>query len=239
MRTVVVIQARMGSTRLPGKVLARIGGRPMIAHVIERATSIHGADAVVAAIPDLAEDDPLAEVLGSLDTPVVRGPMDDVLSRYLRAIDAAAADVVVRVTADCPLLSPTVSSEVLSAFGTDDDYASNTLERTYPRGLDTEVVRADALRAADAGGATAAEREHVTPFVWRRPERFRLRSVRAAVDRSALRWTVDTPEDLAFVQAVHAELGTGSFDMPEILALLAERPDLAALNASVPQKPIG
>lgn len=239
MRTVVVIQARMGSTRLPGKVLAEIGDRPMIAHVLARAGSIRGIDEVVVAIPDLPEDDELAATLDTLGARVVRGPSDDVLARYLRCVDLTAADAVVRITADCPLLSSRVSTDVLAAFGTDADYASNTLERTYPRGLDTEVVRADALRAADAGGATAEEREHVTPYVWRRPDRFTLRSVRADVDRSDLRWTVDTPEDLAFVRAVHAELGRAEFDMPEILALLAERPELAALNASVEQKPIG
>ena len=149
MRTVVVIQARIGSRRLPGKVLADIGGRPMIAHVLERAEAITGIDDVMVAVPDLPEDDPLASAVASLGASVVRGATDDVLGRYLAAADAGRADVVVRVTADCPLLSPSVSSSVVAAYARGGaDYASNTLERRSPRGLDTEVVSVETLRAA-------------------------------------------------------------------------------------------
>ena len=237
MRTVVVIQARIGSSRLRGKVLADIGGRPMIAHVIERASRIEGITDVVVAIPDLTEDDSLASVIRSIGAPVVRGSSDNVLDRYLTALDATDADVVVRVTADCPLLSPSVSSAVVAAYAQGDaDYASNTLERTYPRGLDTEVVSAEALRIAGREATDPAEREHVTPFVWRRPERFALRSVRAATDRSALRWTVDVEEDLALVRAIHDELGSEAFDIEEILDVIERRPELATRNAGVAQK---
>jgi spore coat polysaccharide biosynthesis protein SpsF len=236
-RTVVVVQARMGSTRLPGKVLADVAGRPLVAHVLDRAQRIRGAVEVALAIPDLAEDDPLARAGAALGVRVVRGSSDDVLDRYLAAAEATRADAVVRVTGDCPLLSPAVASDVLEAFP-GADYASNTLERTFPRGLDTEVISVGALRVAGREATSAAEREHVTPFIWRRPERFALRSVRSAVDRSALRWTVDTPEDLELVRAIHAELGPGWFDMPEIVALLERRPELAAMNAGVAQKPV-
>ena len=237
MRTVVVIQARIGSSRLRGKVLADIGGRPMIAHVIERASRIEGITDVVVAIPDLTEDDSLASVIRSIGAPVVRGSSDNVLDRYLTALDATDADVVVRVTADCPLLSPSVSSAVVAAYAQGDaDYASNTLERTYPRGLDTEVVSAEALRIAGREATDPAEREHVTPFVWRRPERFALRSVRAATDRSALRWTVDVEVDLALVRAIHDELGSEAFDIEEILDVIERRPELATRNAGVAQK---
>ena len=143
----------------------------------------------------------------------------------------------VRLTGDCPLLSPSVSSRVVEAF-VDCDYASNTLERTFPRGLDTEVLSADALRTAGREARLPSEREHVTPFVWSRPGRYRLRSVRDDVDRSDLRLTVDVAEDLQLVRAIHAELGPGWFDLDDILELLATRPELAALNAGVVQKPI-
>ena len=237
MRTVVVIQARIGSRRLPGKVLADIGGRPMIAHVLERAEAITGIDEVMVAVPDLPEDDPLASAVASLGASVVRGATDDVLGRYLAAADAGRADVVVRVTADCPLLSPSVSSSVVAAYARGGaDYASNTLERRSPRGLDTEVVSVETLRAAGRESTDPAEREHVTPFIWRRPDRFRLRSVRAPSDRSAVRLTVDVAEDLALVRSVHEELGPGLFDVDEILELLDRRPELAAINAEISQK---
>jgi len=238
-RTVVVIQARIGSSRLRGKVLADIGGRPMIAHVIERASRIEGITDVVVAIPDLTEDDGLASAVRSLGAPVVRGSSDDVLERYLTSVDATDADVVVRVTADCPFLSPRVSSSVVAAYAQGDaDYASNTLERSYPRGLDTEVVSAEALRIAGREATDPAEREHVTPFVWRRPERFALRSVRAATDRSALRWTVDVEEDLALVRAIHEELEGEAFEVEDILEVIERRPELATRNADVAQKSV-
>ncbi|MGH2444662.1 MAG: cytidylyltransferase domain-containing protein [Candidatus Limnocylindria bacterium] len=237
MRTVVVIQARMGSTRLPGKVLAGIAGRPMIAHVLERARLIAGTDEVVVAVPDLPEDDQLAAAVSALDARAIRGSAEDVLNRYITAMDATGATTVVRVTADCPLLSPRVASSVVAAHADGEvDYASNTLGRTYPRGLDTEAVAGSALRAAQRESTSPGEREHVTPFIWHRPERFRLRSVRADVDRSQLRWTVDEPADLAFVRAVHEELGPRPFEIEDVLALLKQRPGLAALNATVTQK---
>lgn len=235
----MVIQARIGSSRLRGKVLADIGGRPMIAHVMDRASRIEGITEVVVAIPDLAEDDGLASAVRSLGAPVVRGSPNDVLDRYLTAVSATDADVVVRVTADCPFLSPRVSSSVVTAYAQGNaDYASNTIERTFPRGLDTEVVSADALRTAGREATDAAEREHVTPFLWRRPERFALRSVRADTDRSWLRWTVDVEEDLALVRAIHDEVGRETFEVEEILEVIERHPELATRNADVAQKPV-
>jgi spore coat polysaccharide biosynthesis protein SpsF len=239
MRTVVVVQARMGSTRLPGKVLADIAGRPMIAHVVDRAGQIDGVDEVVVAIPELAQDDPLAGTVSALGVRVIRGSAEDVLDRYLAATIATGADVVMRVTADCPLLSPTVSAAVLAEHARGGaDYVSNTLERSYPRGLDTEVISGAVLRTAAREAVDPADREHVTPFIWRRPDRFRLGSVRAPVDRSGLRWTVDVAEDLAFARAVHEALGPGEFDMDDILELLADRPEVGNLNEGIVQKPL-
>ncbi len=239
MRTVAIVQARMGSTRLPGKVLSDIAGQPMIAHVVGRAGRMAGVDEVVVAIPDLSADDVLAEAIAVLGRRVIRGPAQDVLARYLLAADATSADVIVRITADCPLLSPLVSSAVVAAFAQGEvDYASNTLDRTYPRGLDTEVFGVESLREAMDQAVAAAEREHVTPFIWHRPGRFRLRSVRGTIDRSSLRWTVDTPLDLTLIRAIYAELGTGAFDVDEILELLRARPELADINADVAQRSI-
>jgi len=236
-RTVVIIQGRIGSARLRGKVLADIAGRPMIARVVDRGRRIEGIDEVVVAVPDLPEDDVLAATASALDVRVVRGSADDVLGRYLVAADAANADAVVRVTGDCPLLSPKVSSAVVADYQLGGaDYVSNTLERTFPRGLDTEVVDMEALRTAGREAVTADEREHVTPFIWSQPGRFRLRSIRTAPDRSDLRLTVDVAEDLALVRAIYDALGPDPFDLDDISELLDRRPELVALNAGISQK---
>ena len=235
-RVVAIVQARVGSTRLPGKVLMPLAGRPMVAHVLDRAAATVGVDAVAAAIPDLPEDDVLAAVCRRSGVRVVRGSSEDVLSRYATAAGESEAEIVVRLTADCPLLSPLVSGEVLGRFE-GCDYASNTLRRTYPRGLDTEVFSADALHAAHAEASGAAEREHVTPFIYRRPERFRLVEVLNDVDLSDLRWTVDTPDDFSFARAVYDALGA-EFEVADVLALLERRPALRQLNASTQQKPL-
>ena len=236
-RVVAIVQARVGSSRLPGKVLMPIAGRPMVEHVLHRADAIDAVDEVVAALPDIAEDDPLAEVVRATGTRVVRGSPGDVLARYAAAATASAAEIVVRITADCPLLSPEVSGRVLAAFA-DCDYASNTVVRTFPRGLDTEVFSRKALERAHAEARDPVEREHVTPFLYGHPDRFVLRQVIDALDRSALRWTVDTPADMAFVSAVYEELGA-CFEMRDVLALLTKRPELNALNQGSVQKPLG
>jgi len=234
--TIAIVQARMGSTRLPGKVLEPLAGKPMVLRVLERAAVVEGVDGVVAALPDLPEDDGLAEVVAREGFAVVRGSADDVLSRYVAAADAVAAQTIVRLTADCPLLSPRVSAHVVASYP-GFDYASNTIRRTYPRGLDTEVFSSAALRLAADEATEQSEREHVTPFVWKRPDRFRLRQVIDETDRSDLRWTVDTAEDLAFAGAVYAELGP-VFEMEDVLELLAQRPELSEVNRGIAQKPV-
>jgi len=240
---VAVVQARLGSTRLPGKVLAPIAGRPMLEHVAERVCRIPGIDRVVIAIPEGAGDDRLAEAVSALPLPVTlfRGSEDDVLARYAAAARAAGADVVVRVTADCPLLSPRVAGEVVARLaGGGFDYVSNTLVRTFPRGLDTEAFTAEALFIAEREAVTPAEREHVTPFLWRRPERFRLDSYEGAEDHGQLRWTVDTTEDLTLVRTVFVELEPAdpAFDYPQVLEALARHPEWLELNRHVEQKPV-
>ncbi len=239
MSTVVIIQARMGSTRLPGKILMPLAGRPMLFQVIARARRIPGVDAVVVATTELAQDDVLVPALAGI-CQVVRGPADDVLRRYRIALDAYPADIVIRITADCPLLCPDVSGQVLARFLHGDcDYASNTLVRSYPRGLDTEVFAAALLRRAEAEARDPAEREHVTPFMYRDPTRFRLASCVAPVDRSLWRWTVDTVEDFALMTRLYAELSASGFEgnYSETAAIMAAHPDWGALNAEVVQKP--
>ena len=207
----------------------------MVTHVLERAAAIPNVDAVVAALPTGPGDDELAKV-ASRSAGVFRGSGPDVLNRYARAAEAAGADAVVRLTADCPFLSPDVSGLVVAALD-GCDYASNTVRRTYPRGLDTEIFTASALAYANREARDPVEREHVTVFLYRNPDRFRLRHVTADADHSALRWTVDTVEDLAFARAVFDALGT-TFEMHDVLRLLDERPELAEINRGVRQKPV-
>ncbi len=244
MRVVAIVQARMGSTRLPGKVLRSLCGQPLIAHVIDRALRIPGVDRVQVAVPERDADDRLVEYLETRpEIGVTRGPEDDVLRRFAQAAKASGAQVVVRITADCPLLSPAVSQRVLTQYlehREDCDYASNTLVRTYPRGLDTEVFSAPVLQAADREAVRPSDREHVTTFIWRQPERFRLLPVTDATDRSHHRWTVDTREDFEMVERIYGELLEHDplFDYPEVIACLRRHPDWSQLNRDVRQKPV-
>ena len=240
MRTVAVIQARMGSTRLPGKVLREIAGRPMVYHVAERARRIPSVDMVVVATSTLDKEAPLVEYLQEQDIPVVRGPEQDVLARYVEAARAFAAERVVRITSDCPLLMPEVSERVIQAFDAEScDYASNTLARTYPRGLDTEVVSQELLVKVHQQATDSADREHVTRYVLRHPGQFQLCSVKDDVDHSNLRWTVDEKEDLKLIQKIYDALYDEypHFGYREVLDCLRNHPDWLNLNRHVEQKP--
>jgi spore coat polysaccharide biosynthesis protein SpsF (cytidylyltransferase family) len=244
LRVLAVVQARLGSTRLPGKALADIAGRPMVAHVIARIAAAPGVDEVVLATTSSPADAALAEFARSAGIACVRGSVDDVLDRFWSVARAhPTADAIVRVTGDCPLLDPAMSGRVVGEFlrTPGADYASNVHPPSYPDGLDTEVISRDALERAwrESSPASTRDREHVTPYIWeRRPEAFRRRSVEHGEDLSALRWTVDDARDLGFARAVHGALapdGTRLFGMEEVLALLRARPRLAALNAGTPR----
>lgn len=236
---VIIVQARMTSTRLPGKVLLPIAGRPMLAWQLDRLRRVRGDVRLAVATTAGPPDDPIVTLCSDMDVPVIRGSEDDVLDRYRTAARALAADPLIRITADCPLIDPGITRKVLELWEQDGaDYASNTLERTYPRGLDTEVMSRAALEAAWEGATQAFEREHVTPFLYRHPERFRLANLRSPFKESNRRWTVDTSEDLAFVRAIYEELARRSpdFDTSDVRELLVQRPELELLNRTVRQK---
>ncbi len=224
----------MTSSRLPGKVLEPILGVPMIGRQIERLRRASSLEGLVVATSVDPSDDELAGYLASIDVPVVRGSLDDVLGRFISVIDEYAPDTVVRLTADCPLTSPFVIDRVVGEFTRmDADYVSNTLEPTWPDGVDVEVVRASALRWVAANSDDPHEHEHVTLGVYRRPEQFRCLNVAGDIDLSALRWTVDNADDLAFVRAIYAELlpGHPEFDVPDVLELLRREPALSRTSA--------
>ena len=236
MRPSVIIQARMGSSRLPGKVMADLAGRPALAHVVARARTIPGVERVIVATTTAARDDVIAGLCEGLGVAVFRGSDPDVLDRYYRAARHHGLRAVVRVTADCPLLDPTVSGLVVARFRSGDvDYASNVHPPTYPDGLDTEVFTVEALERAWREARLPAEREHVTSYFYTHPELFRCANVAHAQDLSHHRWTVDEPRDLELVRALCRRLGQGEaplFGMAEILSLLEREPDLLTLPAA-------
>ena len=232
----VVVQARMGSSRLPGKTLADIGGRPMLGRLVDRARLIPGVEQVVIATTDRPADKAILRFAEAEGLPASTGSETDVLDRVYGAACRFGVSVIVRVSPDCPMLDPAVSGLVLDRFlkaGGKLDYASNTQPPSFPDGLDTEVFALEALERARREAQLLSEREHVTPYIWKQPDKFRLDNVRHETDLSALRWTVDTAADLEFVRAVYAALeGSGGvFGMDQVLRLLESRPELGLLNA--------
>jgi glutamate-1-semialdehyde-2,1-aminomutase len=236
MKIVAVVQARMGSTRLPGKVLKPLAGRPMLWHVLTRALAAKSVDEVVLATTDAPEDRALEPTARALGVRVVYGHPTDVLDRFRLAAQASGADAIVRVTADCPFLDPEIVDACVELFKKSGAaYASNAIKRTFPDGLDVEVFSSAALETAWKEAALPSEREHVTPFIWKNPARFPAAELTRETDLSALRWCVDNPEDLLLAQAVCEELGRGGrlFGCRELLQFIQGRPDLAALNAGI------
>ena len=218
-----VVQARMSSTRLPGKVMMPVLGEPMILRQLERIRRAERIDRLVVATSDDSSDDPLAARLREDGVDVHRGPLRDVLARFAGAVRAfGPASQVVRLTADCPLADWRVIDDCI-ALHLDGgfDYTANDVERSFPRGLDVEVMTTSALGIAAREASAGEEREHVTPFLYRRPERFKLGLLTQPVDRSVERWTVDTGADFDFVERVYARLypSKPGFTTEDVLAL--------------------
>lgn len=237
---VAIVQARMGSSRLPGKILRDICGEPMLVRVVERARKAELLDQVVIATSVACEDDAVEALCKDRGYSLARGSEQDVLDRYLQAARQFQADVVVRITGDCPLIDPGVVDQTIKAFldaRPDVQYASNRIQRTYPIGLDVEVFWRDLLEQAAVDAREKYQREHVTPYFYDPEGRFAVIAVHAEQDHGTLRWTVDTMEDLTLVREIYARLGAESvFSWHDILALLKENPALADLNAQVRQK---
>jgi glutamate-1-semialdehyde 2,1-aminomutase/spore coat polysaccharide biosynthesis protein SpsF len=231
MKTAAIIQARMNSTRFPGKVLEDLAGQPMLFRVVERARRARTLQEVIVATSDQPSDDRIAERCAANGVTCIRGSENDVLDRFHRVAQATKADVVVRITADCPLLDPAVVDRVVEAFYENVvDYASNVMPCTYPDGLDVEVFSAQALARAWREAKKQSEREHVTPYL-RYSGQFRVINVAHKSDLSSHRWTVDDLVDLAFVRRVFERLGPEApFGIEEILSLLAADPTLRQMQ---------
>ncbi len=234
MKRGAIIQARMGSSRLPGKVLADLAGEPTLTRVVNRTRRAETLDTVIVATTTEPGDDPLVDLCAASGTACFRGSEADVLDRYYQTALEHELDLVVRITSDCPLIEPAIIDLVVlryleqaDAF----DYVSNIVpDRTFPRGLDTEVMSIEALSRAWQEGPEPFYREHVTPWIYRDQGGFRIHCVRNDIDLSHHRWTLDTPGDLALLQRIYDHFRRDDFSWNEVLTLLGENEDWLALN---------
>lgn len=238
--TLVVVQARMGSTRLPGKVAMPVAGAPLLVRMLERVRAARTPFEICVATSTLPDDDAVAELGRIAGVRVFRGDALDCLARHLGAAREAVADHVVKIPSDCPLVDPDAIDLVLGGFFADPlafDFVSNLHPATWPDGNDVEIVPVELLEIAAREARRPLEREHTTPFFWEQPARFRIGNVvlPSGDDLSrSHRFTIDYPEDYAFVTAVYDALYDGPtrpFGLDAIVALLEERPDIASLNA--------
>lgn len=266
LRVVAIIQARMESSRLPNKVLLDICGQPMLARVIGRARQAKSLAAVTVATPADTNEEPIARLCAQMGVPCSRGSLYDVLERYHQAALEFKADVIVRLTADCPLLDPELMDDTVAALmgkpgltgqwspaypdapvpppsrrGIPWDFAANRLpppfHRTYPIGLDVEACTFEALDRAWREAKEAHEREHVFPYLYEAPGRFRCRVGNHAMDYGSLRWTVDTAEDLDLVRTIYqAFSGREDFSWQEVLRQFEAHPEWSGINAGIPHK---
>jgi spore coat polysaccharide biosynthesis protein SpsF len=240
MKIVAIIQARMGSTRLPGKVLKPLLGESMLYWGVHRTRKARHIDDVIIATTAQPQDTQLATLCNAKGWNVYRGSEDDVLDRYYQAAKQFKASMIVRITSDCPLIDASVIDHLIASYQSavpPVDYASNTMARTYPRGLDVEIFSFDALEKAWREDQSSW-REHVTPYIYNHPERFRLLNITNPVDYSHHRWTVDTPDDFELITRIYEHFGHGDFHWGEVIDLLEANPEWVKINQHVEQKKV-
>lgn len=240
MKTAAIIQARMGSTRLPGKALRDIAGETMLARVVSRVRRTSLLDQIIIATTTELADSAIVAECERLGVACFQGSEADVLDRYYQAALAFDVDTVVRITSDCPLIEPVIIDQVITTFyETEADYASNSLSRTFPRGLDTEVFKNSVLKQNWQAATELYQRSHVTPYIYQNPDLFRLVEVTSNTDYSQHRWTVDTLADWQLVEAIYAHFAPQTdFDWQDILHLLQQQPHLQTINVDIEQKAI-
>jgi spore coat polysaccharide biosynthesis protein SpsF len=240
LKIVAIVQARLGSSRLPEKVLLDLAGKTVLERCVERLKQARTVTDVCVATTSLERDTAIERLSSSRGWAVYRGSEDDVLDRYYRAARSMAADVVVRITSDCPLIDAEVVDQVVELYLEQrPDYASNGLpRRTFPRGLDTEVFGMNVLDRIWQEDTNPAWREHVTPYIYRNPDAFVIAGMVNPVDYSHHRWTLDTPEDYELLRRIYERFGQRPFGWRDVLALVHEHPDWSLLNRDVEQKAV-
>lgn len=241
MKVVAIIQARMGSTRLPGKILKKVQGKTLLEIQLERLKQSTHIQQIVVATTALAQDNPVVDLCKQLNIDFYRGPEEDVLSRYYEAAVEFKANNIVRLTSDCPIIDPMIVDKAIAIYLKQQDlvdYVSNTLERTYPRGLDVEVFSFEALEKAYLEAVLQRDREHVTAYFYSNPDLFRIEHIKGEQNYSNFRWTVDTPEDFDLIERILKKLYDGNklFHMNDVFQLLTRHPEWNDINAHIEQK---
>jgi len=239
--TVAILQARMGSSRLPGKIMAEVADQPMLAVIIKRIRTAKCLDTLIVATTQLPQDNCVEDLCVELKVHCFRGSENDCLDRYYQAAHQFQAEMIVRLTADNPLVDREFVDRVLQEFSTTNppcDYLSTSLSNTYPVGLSVEVFTINALSTAWKADCNPQWREHVTPFLYHHPELFHIVNMKNPVNYSLLRWTVDTREDLEFVRKIYDHFGDTNFSWTDILEFLQKNPSLMDINKHIQQKTI-
>jgi len=241
-KVVAIIQARLGSTRLPGKVMKEIVGKPVLWHVIHRVKASKLIDSILVATTVNDEDNKIMEFVDTLGIENFAGSEEDVLDRFYQAAKKSKADVIVRITADDPLKDPVIIDKIVKTFlenKNNVDYVSNTIKPTYPEGIDVEVFSFSALKKAWIEATSKFDREHVTSYIWRNPKKFKLMNiVNERGDLSHMRWTLDTQQDFDFIQEVFIKLYQKEriFMMDDVLDLLKKHPQISKLNEQIERR---
>jgi spore coat polysaccharide biosynthesis protein SpsF len=242
-KIVAIIQARMTSTRLPKKIMLDLCGKPLLWHVVERVMQASLIDRIVLAIPDSSSNDELESFVKQFNWNIFRGSENDVLSRYYHAATQYEADVIVRITSDCPLVDPKIINETIKQHIHDgNDYTAVGVEGGFARGLDVEVLNFKALEIANNKAVERSEREHVTLFIYQNPALFKINFIEAcgALRRPDIRLTVDTEEDLLLIRKIYFALNNygNHFTTENVLALIDSNPYLQSINKHIVQKDI-
>lgn len=241
MNAVVIIQARMGSTRLPGKVLKKVKDKVVLDYVIERLKCCKEVDNIVLATTTSEKDDMLRDYAVNKRINLFRGDEEDVLSRYYNAAEKYKADLVIRITSDCPLIDPKIVDEVIRKhIESDADYTANTIKRTYPRGLDVEVFNFDVLAEAYKNASENYQREHVTLYIKEHIEKFKLQNIEAKgkLDRPDIRITLDTEKDFELIKKIILHFDGVEFTAEDIVDFLNRNPKLLEMNRNIKQKEV-
>lgn len=237
----IIVQARMNSTRLPGKIMKKVLDKPLLEYYLERLKRVRHIDKIIVATPDSISEEPIWKLCKEIDIDTFQGSELDVLNRFHGAAKKYQLKTIIRIPSDCTLIDPEVVSQILEYYLENNqryDYVTNTLERTYPRGMDTEIFPYKLLEEANALSKTESEREHVTPYIYLRPEQFSLGSIKYSSNQSHHRWVVDTAEDFKLIKTIleHIYPIDPQFTIEDVLNFLSMNPTYYSINKHIEQK---